>query len=85
MQNNAGTHATRRNIAIAIPLAFNKRLQQRMRSTTLDDEDGLKKEFTRLRPDGCHWTSETRLAVGKCAPDLLFAPDLLEKCLSGRV
>ena len=32
-----GTHATRRNIAvnIAIPLAFNKRLQQHMRSTTL--------------------------------------------------
>ena len=30
-----GTPATRRNIAVAIPLAFNKRLQQHMRSTTL--------------------------------------------------
>ena len=30
-----GGHATRRNIAVAIPLAFNKRLQQHMRSTTL--------------------------------------------------
>ena len=38
-----GTHATRRNIAVAIPLAVNKRLQQHMRSTTLDDEDGLNK------------------------------------------
>ena len=30
-----GTHATRRNIAVAIPLAFNNKLQQHMRSTTL--------------------------------------------------
>ena len=39
-----GTHATRRNIAVAIPLAFNKRLQQHMRSTTLD-EDGPQRLF----------------------------------------
>ena len=38
-----GTHATRRNIAVAIPLAFNKRLQQHMRSTTMRDLDVAKK------------------------------------------
>ena len=35
----AASRATRRNIAVAIPLAFNKRLQQDMRSTTLRDYD----------------------------------------------
>ena len=35
----AASRATRRNIAVAIPLAFNKRLQQDMRSTTLRDHD----------------------------------------------
>ena len=35
----AASRATRRNIAVAIPLAFNKRLQQHMRPTTLRDHD----------------------------------------------
>ena len=40
VQRHWRTHATRRNIVVVIPLAFNKRLQQHMRSTTLSDEDG---------------------------------------------
>ena len=65
-----GTHATRRNIAVAIPWAFNKRLQQHMRSTTL----GLDVRW--CLPQAIRVTSESRLAFGKCAPNLLFAPDL---------
>mgnify|MGYP003310236004 CR=1 FL=1 len=72
-----GTHATRRNIAVAIPLAFNKRLQQHMRSTTLDDEDGPQAHVVwegMLRLFEQTLTSETRLAFGKCAPDRHLAP-----------
>ena len=42
-QYNAGTHATRRDIAVAISLAFNKGLQQHMLSTTLVREQEVRK------------------------------------------
>ena len=83
-QYNAGTHATRRNIAVAIPLAFKKRLQQHMRSTTLVREfacacDGLAIQhwdpcvrvcINATESASMRLTSESRLAFGKCAPDL---------------
>ena len=40
----SGTHVTRRNIAVAIPLAFNKRLQQHMRSTTFGPSPSVQLE-----------------------------------------
>ena len=44
-----GTHATRRNIAVAIPLAFNKKLQQHMRPTTFGDVHVARQTVRRRR------------------------------------
>ena len=71
-----GTHATRRNIAVAIPLAFNKRLQQHMRSTTLDPASTTNLSSLRFR--GVKYARRNAIGIWKVrARPILLAPDLL--------